>query len=144
MKKIPFNTSEFFINPEWITMDVCDKLWKMHIIPMADVRHELGVWVTASQKSGYRPKDHELKKGRSGNSQHTFEGLGAIDWTCQDFESKRNNFLHFILKHTEYTRLAIYDGFIHCDYKATDGNRYIFRSDTSSNWELINTIKIDS
>lgn len=126
-----------------IELEVADKLYQFHIIPMHPVRKELGVWVTASLKSGYRPKWWEIKKKRSGNSQHIFKddwinGSGAIDWTCDDFDLKKNIFLALIIKYTNYTRMAIYEGFIHCDYKPTpSGKREVYTSNSKSEWELL-------
>lgn len=135
---------EFLITcPKTISLDVADKLYQFHIIPMNAVREELGVWVTASQRSGYRPKWYELNKGRSGNSQHIFKeefinGSGAVDWTCKDFYNNKDEFLRLIIKHTKYTRIASYNTFIHCDYKDTKiGKREVYDSDRNSNWKFI-------
>lgn len=125
-----------------IELEIADKLYQFHIFPMDAVRKELGVWITASLKSGYRPKWWERKKGRSGNSQHTFEdewtnGSGAVDWTCEDFEIHRYRFLDLIIERTHYTRIAVYEGFIHCDYKKTpSGKREIYKSNAKSEWVL--------
>jgi hypothetical protein len=133
MKTIPFTTDEACIVDGPIPQDVATKLWLHHFIPMAPVRHELGAPITASQKSGYRPEEHELKMGRSGNSQHTFKGKGAIDWTANDLK----RLLQLILKHTRYTRIAVYNSFIHCDYKETkSGKREVYSSTSKSIWTL--------
>ena len=127
---------EFIITqPAMVSLDIADKLYQFHIIPMNDVRKELGVWVTASQQSGHRPQWYEVDKGRSGNSQHTFKedwikGSGAVDWTCKDFKENRDRFLNLIIQNTNYTRICVYDTFLHCDYKDTvNGKREIFRYD---------------
>lgn len=133
MSKIPFSISELCISSEPIPQEIADKLLEFHITPMIKVREELGGWVTASQKSGYRPKSWEIMKGRSGNSQHTFQGKGAVDWTASDLDRLEE----LIITHTNYTRIVRYDSFIHCDYKATDGKRYYFTSDAASNWTFI-------
>ena len=119
---------EFLITrPKTVALDIADKLYQFHIIPMQKVREELGVWITASERSGHRPKWWEFKKGRNGTSQHVYEdewinGSGAVDWTCKDFKTNKNRFLELIIKHTNYTRICVYDTFIHCDYKDTKNN----------------------
>lgn len=119
---------EFLITlPKTVSLEVADKLYQFHIIPMQKVREELGVWITASDNSGYRPKWWEFKKRRDGLSQHTYidewlNGSGAVDWTCEDFSFNQDLLLALIIKHTKYTRICIYNGFIHCDYKNTPNN----------------------
>lgn len=137
-----FATLKEFIITDYksVSLDVADKLYQFHIIPMNIVRGLMGVWVTASLKSGYRPKWWELQHGRSGNSQHVYRdewenGSGAVDWTCKDFEVNKDKFLKLIIEHTKYTRIAVYNTFIHCDYKDTvSGKRELYSSDSNSNW----------
>jgi len=117
-----FKTKEFLITgAKTLSIDIVDKLFWYHIIPCIPVRKELGIPMTASLKSGYRPKWWELRHGRKGGSQHVFLGKGAIDWTCKNFKINKEKLLDLLIKHTTYTRFAIYNGFIHCDYKATPG-----------------------
>ena len=129
MKYPLFATLKEFIitQPKTVALEIADKLYQFHIIPMQKVRDELGVWATASARSGYRPRWWEKNKGRSATSQHVFEeewinGSGAIDWTCKDFQENKDKFLELIIKHTNYTRMCVYDSFIHCDFKDTPGN----------------------
>lgn len=120
-----------------ISAEIADKLYQFHIMPMQPVRETLGVWLTASEHSGYRPRQWELKKGRSGNSEHTFTGKGAVDWTCKDFVKNKSKLLELIIKHTSYTRICIYDGFIHCDYKLTKSeHREVYTSNSKSQWKF--------
>ena len=144
--KLFYKLEEFIITEsKEIPVDVADKLYIYHIIPMNNVRLELDEPVTASAKSGYRPEEYELSKGRSGKSQHTFKydwkrGSGAVDWTCKDFEKNRDRFLNLIIKHTKYTRICVYDTFIHCDYKDTiNDRRELFRYD-GEKWQFIKKI----
>tara|TARA_R110000851_G_scaffold314588_1_gene476689 strand:+ start:2034 stop:2456 length:423 start_codon:yes stop_codon:yes gene_type:complete len=133
--KINFVPSEFNISGNAIPEDIADKIVKWHISYIQDVRNELGYSVYPSQKSGYRPKSWELSHGRSGNSQHTFTGKGAVDWTCKDFNTNKNDLLESIIKNTKYTRIAIYNSFIHCDYKETNLNkRELYESTADSKW----------
>lgn len=130
-----FTISELCINQSKdVPLHVADKLLKYHILPMNKVRDELGAPIYASQRSGYRSIQWEIAKGRSGQSEHTFIGKGAIDWTAGDLLE----LFKLILKHTNYTRIAVYpDGsgsFIHCDYKANE--RQLFLSNSSSKWRV--------
>jgi hypothetical protein len=136
-----FKISDFNISGESIPEEVADKILKWHIIPMQIVRDLLGYAMWASQKSGYRSVSWELKQGRSGNSQHTFKEKGAVDWTCRDFANKKNEYLQMIIEHTDYTRIAVYNTFIHCDYKhTTSQQRELYESDSNSKWKLIKYI----
>jgi len=138
---IPFTISEFNISGRPIPETVADKILKYHIAPMQKVRNKLGKSVTPSLKSGYRSPSWEKSKGRSGTSQHTFKGKGAVDWTCEDFEHNKNELLRLIMLHTQYTRMAIYDSFIHCDYKPTPtGKRHLFKSGADSKWEFLREV----
>lgn len=139
MKSIPFSISEFLITqPKTVELDIADKLWKYHIIPMLAVREALGFAIWASLKSGYRPEWYEKSKGRSGTSEHCFKEKGAVDWTCFDFETNKDKFLELIIIHTDYTRIAVYDGFIHCDHKPTaNGKREIYTSNSRSEWKFL-------
>lgn len=130
-------------NRKTIDLEIADKLYQFHILPMQSVRQELGFLITASLKSGYRSRGYELRKGRSGNGQHTFEdnwenGSGAIDWTCKDFKYNKWHLVNSIIRNTEYTRIAVYNGFVHCDYKPTkSGKREVYDSDSKSNWKFL-------
>lgn len=132
---INFTISEFNISGGDIPEDVADKILKYHITPMQDVREILGIPIYPSLKSGYRSRVWELQNGRNGNSQHVFKGKGAVDWTCKDFKNNKGIFLQKIIKNTSYTRIAVYNTFIHCDYKETaSGKRELYSSDSKSNW----------
>ena len=139
MKQV-FSITEFLITrPKTVDVKIADKIFWNHIIPMIPVRNALGISVTASAHSGYRPKWYELTKRRSGNSQHVFEDKGAVDWTCKNFTENKDEFLRLIIKHTEYKRICIYESFIHCDYKQTPANLIrIFTYDKDSKeWKYL-------
>lgn len=155
-KQVPFSLSEFCIDGvASCPNDVREKIWKYHISPVLNVRKKMGVGITASEKSCYRPFKWEIKKGRSGNSQHTFgvgkdeevreHHLGACDWTI----AKRDKFFKDHLRHlhklliedTLYTRICLYPTFIHCDYKARDGKKYLFVEEEGK-WVLDKKISI--
>lgn len=140
-KEINFTISEFIITGDEVPIKVADKLLKFHITPMLEVREELGIPLYPSQRSGYRPISWEIKKGRSGNSQHTFMGKGAVDWTCNNFSSNREKLLISIIKNTSYNRITLYPTFIHCDYKDTNsGKREYYTSGMDSKWKFIKTL----
>ena len=128
-----FKISELCIDKSKdVPQHIADKILLYHILPMNKVRHELGLPINCSQNSGWRPKEWELSKGRSGKSKHCFliDEKGAADWTAGDLKQ----LFKLILKHTEYTRIAVYPnaGFIHCDYSAS--KRQLFLSTNSSKW----------
>jgi len=139
---IPFKIDEFLIEPsKTIDTHIADKIYKYHIIPMIYVRRNLGFAIYPSMKSSYRSKLYELSKGRSGNSQHTFIKKGATDWTCEDFKNNKDELLSEMIKETSYTRFAIYNGFIHSDYKETENNtRQLFKSGSNSKWVFVKFI----
>lgn len=133
--KINFEISEFIITGKTIPVIIADKILKWHIVPMMTVRLEMGIAIWASQNSGYRPVSWEKAHGRSGNSQHTFKGKGAVDWTCKDFKLYKDEFLDSIINNTDYSRIAVYNNFIHCDYKPTSsGMRELYTSGSNSKW----------
>ena len=139
--KLNFNISDFNISGKPIPEAIADKILKWHIAPMQRVRNIFNGAIWASQKSGYRSPHWERSKGRSGNSQHTFRGKGAVDWTCREFSSNYERLLDLIVKETDYTRIAIYNSFIHCDYKATpSGRREVYTSNSKSKWTLKETL----
>jgi hypothetical protein len=128
--ELNFKLSEFNISGEPIPENVADKILHHHILPMQPVRDELGIKIYPSLKSAYRSMSWEEDHGRSGTSQHTFKkrGKGATDWTCFSFRTNKKRLLEAIIKHTDYTRICVYSGFIHCDYKKTkDNKRQLFR-----------------
>jgi len=133
--KLNFNISDFNISGNSIPETIADRILKWHILPMQSVRNNLGFAIWASQKSGYRSKSWELSKGRSGNSQHCFIDKGAVDWTCLNFQANKGKLLKQIIQETSYTRLAVYNSFIHCDYKQTaSGQRELYTSTSQSVW----------
>ena len=135
--ELKFKISDFNISGEPIPEDVADKILVHHILDMQKVRAILNIPIWPSEKSGYRSKEWEIARGRSGTSQHTFTGLGATDWTCEDFSNTGTTLLESIKKNTAYTRMAVYSTFIHCDYKPTaSGKRQIFDSNASSQWTI--------
>jgi len=139
--KLNFNISDFNISGNPIPEQVADKILKWHIIPLQRVRDVFNGAIWASQKSGYRSRHWERSKGRSGNSQHVFLGKGAVDWTCRNFPSNHERLLELIIKETDYTRMAIYNSFIHCDYKSTpSGRREVYTSNSKSKWTLKETL----
>lgn len=92
MIRLYYKPSDFNISGKAIPEDVADKIQIYHIEPMQQVRVDLKLPIWPSQKSGYRSKAWEKSKGRSGNSQHCFQGKGATDWTCKDFEKIKINY----------------------------------------------------
>ena len=132
----PYTIKQFNISGEPIPEDVADKIVRYHMYPVWDVALEFKAY--PSDNSSYRSVKWEKSKGRSGNSQHTFKGKGATDWTCEYFDNKKEELLKSLIENTDYIRFAVYNTFIHCDYKDThNGKRLVFESDSSSNWTFI-------
>jgi len=133
--KLNFKISEFNISGNHIPEKIADKILKWHILPMQDVRNEFGKPIYPSQKSGYRSISWELSRGRNGKSQHTFRQKGAVDWTCMHFGLNKDKLLELIIENTDYTRIAVYNSFLHCDYKPTkSGQRELYTSNSASKW----------
>jgi len=111
--KLHFKISEFLIVPTLpIEGDIADKI--LHHIEMIEpVRRIIGKPVYVSKHSGYRPYYYEIQQGRSGESEHTFKGLGAVDYTCENIE-----LLIDLVRKTKYKRVAYYplSKFVHCDF----------------------------
>lgn len=139
MLKINFKISRFNISGEDIPEDIADKILHNHIIPLQSVRNSLGIAIWASEKSGYRSVIWEKNHGRNGNSQHCFKTKGAVDLTCANFAFNKDKLLDAIIKYTDYTRIAVYDTFIHCDYKAK--RRILYSSNSQSKWTFTRYIK---
>ncbi len=135
--KLYFTFKELCITNDPIPQEVAQKLMVHHIIPMSGVRQAFGSPITASQRSGYRNPAWELRHGRNGQSEHCFKGLGAIDWTAQNLDRLQE----LIIAQTQYTRIARYAGFIHCDYKPNpNGLRILYSSDAQSQWRVVRTL----
>lgn len=136
MSELKILLSELIITDDPVPIDVMDKLLQYHLWPMNKVRNILGQPIWASQKSGYRPEAFEKKKGRSGNSQHTFKEKGAVDWTTR--EAYLADLLNLIIQFTNYTRICYYpdEGFIHCDHKPTAQNQrqFFIQTKKSKKW----------
>lgn len=136
---------------------------KYHYLPGIEVdEHLIDRSLIVSKNSGYRTVQHELSRGRSGKSQHTFKdvwpaGAGACDWTTSDvrelqllyehhpeeyetapviIEHELKILLDLLIEHTNYRRLAVYPSFIHADYKNINGKRRIYKSGYDSQWQL--------
>lgn len=150
---IYFKISDLNISGEAIPEKIADKILEHHIIPMSRVQEKTPFMVYPSfsvkgQPSGFRSYWWEIARGRGGGSQHCFgqkksgvvyeNELGAVDWTCEDFDENKESLLEHIINETNYIRMAVYNTFIHCDYKDTNqGKRLLFDSDSSSNWNFI-------
>ena len=131
--------SDFNISGKAIPQSVADKIYLFHAIPLnviKDVAPGLGLFI--SSRSGYRSVIWEKSRGRKGDSEHTFKGKGAADVSCQDFFNNQEELLELLIKYTNYTRFAVYDSFIHCDYKDNgDGKRWVF----NKKWQRVKSVK---
>lgn len=120
--------SDFNISGKDIPEDVADKILEYHLKPLEKVnKTEPLLNASPSLKSSYRPRWWELQMGRDGDSQHCFYGKGATDVTCENFKENKDVLLKTLIENTEYTRFAVYNSFIHCDYAIQD-ERWVFNS----------------
>ena len=122
-----FNLSEFCITPDPIPQDVADKILQNFIIPLNPIRHEMGMPIIISKKSGWRPEWWEKLKDRSGDSQHVFKGMGAADLVCDDMKLLGSNLAY----KSPFMRLVYYPKkrFFHVDYALGTRGYYIDMSD---------------
>ena len=109
-----FKVSDF-IYTDGLTKAVVEKIERYHL-PVVEKLPAITYIV------GFRSFAHEIRQGRSGTSQHTFEGKGAVDLGSSDMV-----YLLDALVETPYTRICMYEGFFHCDYKTSDRRYYIDR-----------------
>jgi len=109
------------------------KVLVCHIRPLTALQDILGFDLHVSIKSSYRSKEWEKSHGRSGYSQHTYEYLGAVDLTFDDFNNKKDEVIEALSLNTEYTRVAIYNSFLHIDYKNSQSERWLY----DSSWKRI-------
>lgn len=128
--------SELVITNDDIPVEIADKLLEFHLWPMNKVRSLLNKPIWASKKSGWRPEWYEKKKGRTGTSEHTFKGKGAVDWTTK--REDLINLLNLIIQYTNYSRVCYYpeNGFIHCDHKLTPSGERQFFIYKKGKWEF--------
>lgn len=110
--------------------DVEKKIRLIHRPSLERVQCELGdsIKLEISLKSAYRSKEWERSKGRSGYSEHTYSGLGALDLTFNDFATNKDKVLKALIEHSLYTRIAVYNSFIHCDFKNKINDSYVYNS----------------
>ncbi len=133
-----FKRTEFY--KQWRVTPPNKVLLKIdnHIRILNEVRGKLDTSITISKYSGYRPRSYDIGKGRSGNSQHNYEGLGAVDITCR---KDKLSLLFELLQESEYTRVCLYPDnlFIHCDLKEIVGKQQVFLC-LDGKWERQGTI----
>jgi len=128
-----FHINEFYRKDTLIPPGVIEKI-DYHIWVLNRIRDKLGSPIYISMRSGYRPIDYELSRGRSGNSEHCFRGKGAVDLSCDP--DKLIELLKLLIE-SEYTRVCYYpeDQFIHCDFKHKQKYTYL---STHGTWESNN------
>jgi len=129
--KLNFKISEFCIIEHPLSQSVADKILKYHILPLQRIRNALSKPINISKKSGYRPQEYEIGKGRSGNSQHCFKEEGAVDLVYYA------ELLTKLMIDSTYKRVCYYpnNGFIHCDYKG-DKREYYECSSPAGKWKF--------
>ncbi len=137
-----FDIAEFLIDPEMrdpaagrVPVHVVQKIDAHHRPILNPIRARLDVPVIISKRSGYRTPEWEKARGRSGSSEHTFAGKGAVDVRS----NKKLDQLLDLLIDSDYNRVCWYPhhGFIHCDFKGDDYQ--YFRADENSEWHFKDT-----
>jgi len=119
---LPFNMSEFIRRPDLpVPVEVQDKILEFHLYPLSFLRWDIDCPIIISLRSAFRPVEHEIEKGRSGNSEHCFKGLGASDITSPQFKKMVKRLLDLEI----YDRLILYpdNNFVHGDYSDV-GDKY--------------------
>lgn len=106
------------------------KVRAIHIPALSIIEDNMPFYVKlyVSIKSAYRSKEWEKSKGRSGYSEHTFSNLGAVDVTCDNFHKNKDRLLQELIDRSPYTRIAVYQNFIHCDLKNSWNDSYVYNS----------------
>lgn len=141
-----FKLSDFIIDPKLrqdhasVPLHVAEKLVRYHLPILNGIREALGFPVIISAHSGYRSYEWEIIHGRSGYSEHTFKGLGAVDLTCQPAclpELKK------ALLASEYSRIAWYEHkrFFHCDFKDGELGRRFFEVWENGIWREVKNLR---
>jgi hypothetical protein len=141
LERLFVSIRELLITPN-ITLSVDEaQTLAEHCAYLSSVRQKLKRPISISRNSGYRPRDYEISKGRSGGSEHsTFDrpGRGAVDLIYYP------ELLEELLKDSFYTRICYYpnNGFIHADRKpVTDNKRQYFEADSpTSSWKFIRNL----
>lgn len=120
---------------------IADILQAHYIRPLLRLADETGHLFDVSGGSGYRTREWELSKRRSGNSLHCFpvESLGACDLLppkgLDIFQAGE-----LLVQHMGFRRVCVYprNGFIHADYarhkipgERKRAQRYMCKSPTS-------------
>jgi hypothetical protein len=128
-----FSLEEFLIVAKGpVPNDVLNKIVRYHWLVLNDIRTKLGIPIRISANSCYRPRQYEIKQGRSGKSEHTFsdDSWGAVDLTCADM----NKLFNLLKSDSPYRRICVYKekNFVHCDYKGNEKKLFI---NTPNGWK---------
>lgn len=145
--------SDFNISGDPIPNHVANMIYTYHQYPLNRINECTSLDVfpsfdTPGQPSAWRPRWWEKQRGRSGSSQHCFgeqedgtfdieNGKGACDITCDDFQKNKWDLVKALLDYSTYTRLAVYNTFVHADYKHKGSGTQIFESGSDSKWKFL-------
>ena len=143
-----FKPSDFVINNAAVPKVIIDRIFEFHLQPLNLLQDHCPFEVKVSENSCFRPYSYELSRNRSGNSQHAFgqilneilDSKGACDITCEDFKTNQYALLAALIEYTDYIRFAVYNSFIHADYKDLyNGTRRLFKNE-SSGWKFVKNL----
>jgi len=128
--------SDFCITDNDIPKVIADRIDLYHKQALERVEKDSGIDIIVSQNSSWRPYAYELSRGRNGESEHTFGqrkniilgDKGATDITCKNFAQNKDALLQSLIDNTDYIRFAVYNNFIHADYRDLhNGKRRLFK-----------------
>jgi hypothetical protein len=119
-------------------IDVLEKVVEFHLLPLNLIRDRIEHPLFVG--SCYRSREHELLKGRSGTSQHTFKMKGAVDVNTNGNRQKLLEVAQMALQ-VGYMRVAYYpeEEFLHLDYAATEKQCFI---SMNGEWQWVSISKL--
>ncbi len=137
-----FTISDFLVDPNMrepqscIPIHVVEKILRYHLPILNDIQRRLDFRIKISANSGYRSYEWEIIHGRSGNSEHTFKGLGAVDLTCHPDNILK---LKKALIESDYSRIAWYElrNFFHCDFRDGKLGKRFYKVDNQGIWHRV-------
>lgn len=141
-----FTISDFIVDPNMrephscIPLHVVEKILRYHLPVLNALQRSLDFRIKISLNSGYRSYEWEIIHGRSGNSEHTFKGLGAVDLTCHPANTLK---LKQALTGCDYSRIAWYEhrNFFHCDFRDGKLGKRFYRVDDQGIWHQIKDVR---
>lgn len=139
--KSHFIVEEFIKYDNNPTQETIKKITKTHIPELEKIRLKAGMPIII--RSASRTKEHELKRGRSGKSQHIYpNGKGAVDVSVPEYmdKEKLNKLEQAIITESSYTRISRYKSYLHLDFKPNRYGRRAYYRNTPYGWMYVGAI----